>query len=359
MLRNSSSSSLSLINLSSSNIQYVQEDITTTTLETLCCLARSLCREYRIWIPLVRKVLDKRCIISDKYKRIEEAILNNEYPEEVEIVEDELTDALSTVNYDESLRFSDVRLRNAWDTSCRYKKEDWSEWLRLFSITLLRESPVPSLRACQHVSEYSTVVRELFNASFLSCWSALNSSAQTQLVDNLKSALTAPDIPPDILQTILSLAEFMEHDDKPLPIETKLLGDIALQCRAYGKALYYKELEFRKMQAEKKQIDGDLLESIISINTLIGQHKAADGILKFAQHNLNTKLDAGLYEKLGRWQDALEAYRVRATENDPGSLIGMMHCYESLGEWEELSGLCHQVWSDDSDRKYRKFERIS
>jgi len=35
-------------------------------------------------------------------------------------------------------------------------------------------------------------------------------------------ALNAPSIPPEILQNLLNLAEFMEHDDKPLPIDIKV-----------------------------------------------------------------------------------------------------------------------------------------
>ena len=36
----------------------------------------------------------------------------------------------------------------------------------------------------------------------------------------------------EILQTVLNLAEFMEHCDKgPLPIDPVLLGEQAVQCR--------------------------------------------------------------------------------------------------------------------------------
>lgn len=42
---------------------------------------------------------------------------------------------------------------------------------------------------------------------------------------NLEQALTNPGVPPDVVNMILNLAEFMEHDDKPLAIEARLLGD--------------------------------------------------------------------------------------------------------------------------------------
>lgn len=36
----------------------------------------------------------------------------------------------------------------------------------------------------------------------------------------------------------------MEHEEKPLPIEHKMLGDQAIKYVAYAKALHYKEFEF-------------------------------------------------------------------------------------------------------------------
>ena len=40
----------------------------------------------------------------------------------------------------------------------------------------------------------------------------------------LLSALESPNIPPEILQALLNLAEYMEHDDKALPIGKKMLA---------------------------------------------------------------------------------------------------------------------------------------
>lgn len=35
-------------------------------------------------------------------------------------------------------------------------------------------------------------------------------------------------------------AEFMEHDDKRLPLDTRTLGALAEKCHAFAKALHYK-----------------------------------------------------------------------------------------------------------------------
>ncbi len=38
---------------------------------------------------------------------------------------------------------------------------------------------------------------------------------------SLEAALASPTIPPDIVTTLLNLAEFMEHDEKALPLDTR------------------------------------------------------------------------------------------------------------------------------------------
>lgn len=74
----------------------------------------------------------------------------------------------------------------------------------------------------------------------MSCWTELDDIPRKELVVALEQALTVPDCP-EVTLAVLNLAEFMEHCEKgPLPISTKLLGDMAINCRAYAKALYYK-----------------------------------------------------------------------------------------------------------------------
>ena len=69
-------------------------------------------------------------------------------------------------------------------------------------------------RSCYAVAtKYVQLSRDLFNAAFVSCWSELNESLQDDLLQSLRQALTSQDIP-EITQTLLNLAEFMEHCDK-------------------------------------------------------------------------------------------------------------------------------------------------
>lgn len=70
------------------------------------------------------------------------------------------------------------------------------------------------------------------------------------------------DVSPEILQALLNLAGFLEHDpdEGGLPIDTTILADLALKCRAFAKALHYKEIEHRAGGTSS------CVEALISIN---------------------------------------------------------------------------------------------
>ena len=83
------------------------------------------------------------------------------------------------------------------------------------TVTLITPLPVLCLSNCVHT--YSPTLlphhRNLFNAAFVSCWTELSETQQDGLIESLEQALTSQDIP-EITQTLLNLAEFMEHCDK-------------------------------------------------------------------------------------------------------------------------------------------------
>jgi FKBP12-rapamycin complex-associated protein len=199
-------------------------------------------------------------------------------------------------------------LRRAWESSQRSTKEDWLEWMRHLSVELLKQSPSPALRACIDLAQVQPhLARDLFCASFVSCWAELSQTPREQLVRSLEAAFGSPTIPPEIVTTLLNLAEFCEHDEKPLPVDIRTLGMIAERCRAYAKALHYKELEFVSHPAR-------CVEAIIAINNQLQLPEAAMGVLVYAQTHLLLEIKEGWYEKLGQWDNALEAHQRKAAD---------------------------------------------
>jgi serine/threonine-protein kinase mTOR len=107
---------------------------------------------------------------------------------------------------------------------------------------------------------HQPLARELFSAAFACCWKELSKPYRANLIHALETAFVA-DISPEILQALLNLAGFLEHDPEGgLPIDTTILADLALKCRAFAKALHYKEIEHRAGGTSS------CVEALISIN---------------------------------------------------------------------------------------------
>ncbi|KAG9155854.1 hypothetical protein Leryth_004105 [Lithospermum erythrorhizon] len=142
----------------------------------------------------------------------------------------------------------------------------------------------------------------------------------------------------------------MEHDERPLPIDIRLLGALAEKCRAFAKALHYKEMEFEGARSDRMDASPvSVVEALIHINNQLHQHEAAVGILTYAQQNLGVQLKESWYEKLQRWDDALKAYTSKSAQASTANLaleatLGRMRCLAALARWEELNNLCKEYW---------------
>lgn len=254
------------------------------------------------------------------------------------------------------LPVNQVNLRNAWEQVERPKPDDWREWMKRVSVQLLKSSSSLSLRACSNLAEiYPPLARDMFNAAFVSCWVELYESYQAELVRALHNALASPTLPPEITQILLNLAEFMEHDDKVLPIPISTLGAYAQKCRAYAKALHYKELECISEPTV------DTIEDLIRINNHLQQPDVAVGILTHAQRAHDLELREEWYVELERWEDALAAFE-RKHEEEPENFdftLGRMRCLHALGDWESLSQLASENWGDSNTEERRKIAPLA
>ncbi|KAI5480415.1 FKBP12-rapamycin complex-associated protein [Pseudohyphozyma bogoriensis] len=254
------------------------------------------------------------------------------------------------------LPVNQVNLKSAWEPIDRAKPDDWREWMKRLSVQLLKSSPSLSLRACANLAEvYHPLARDLFNAAFVSCWTELYDQYQEELVRAISTALASSNLPPEITQTLLNLAEFMEHDDKVLPIPISMLSAYALKCRAYAKALHYKELEV--LQDPSAQA----IEELIRINNSLQQPDVSVGILIHANSVHGLELKEEWYIELERWEDALAAFE-RKQQEQPDSFevtLGRMRCLHALGEWESLGDLAQYNWSRGTNEMKRKIAPLA
>ncbi|XP_030468800.2 serine/threonine-protein kinase TOR-like isoform X2 [Syzygium oleosum] len=349
------------------------DELRKDAVDALCCLAYALGEGFTIFIPSIQKLLLKHQLRHKEFKEIEECVQRREplisgsktaqklsHHLATEVMSDPLSDSENDPYEDASdvqnehgvYQVNDGRLLTAGEASQCSTKEDWAEWMRHFSIELLKQSPFPALRTCARLAQSQPLVgKELFAAGFWSCWLHLSKSSQEHLIQNLELAFSAPNISAEILAALLNLAEFFEHYEKPLPIDIRLLGALAQKFHAFAKALHYKEMEFESALSKKKMDANSVpvVEDLIHINHRLDQHEAAVGILTFAQQRLDFQLESW-YEKLHRWDDALQAYNLRASEASSSHLVlnailGQMRCLAALARWEELNNLCKEYWT--------------
>ncbi|KAJ5637081.1 hypothetical protein N7490_006960 [Penicillium lividum] len=318
-------------------------------LDCICALIFQLGQDFTHYIHLLNKVLKQHQISHVNYQILVSKLQKGDpLPQDLN-PEENYAFPVDDTNYAEigqkKMVVNQQHLKNAWDASQKSTREDWQEWIRRFSVELLKESPSPALRACASLAGiYQPLARDLFNAAFVSCWTELYDQYQEELVRSIEKALTSPNISPEILQILLNLAEFMEHDDKALPIDIRTLGKYAAKCHAFAKALHYKELEFEQDQ------NSGAVEALITINNQLQQSDAAIGILRKAQAYRDVELKETWFEKLQRWDEALAAYK-RRERTDPDSFgitMGKMRCLHALGEWKVLSDLAQEKWNQAS-----------
>ncbi|KXT09741.1 hypothetical protein AC579_9320 [Pseudocercospora musae] len=327
-------------------------------METLCALIFQLGQDFLHFVTTIDKILTAQRINYTAYNLIVNKLKKHEaLPQDLspdERYNDEDEDQYAAEIATKKLAVNQQHLKNAWEANQKSTKEDWQEWMRRFSVELLRESPQQALRACTNLASiYPPLARSLFNSAFVSCWTELYDQYQEELVRSIETALTSPNIPPEILQVLLNLAEFMEHDDKALPIDVRTLGMYAGKCHAFAKALHYKELEFNAEQ------NASAVEALISINNQLQQTDAAFGILRKAQGYSDVDLKETWFEKLQRWEDALMAYQTRE-ENEGGAqnasfevVMGKMRCLHALGEWDTLSSIAQERWHSSNSENRR------
>ncbi|KAJ2945766.1 hypothetical protein O0L34_g608 [Tuta absoluta] len=345
----------------------------TPAMDTLCALIVRLGRKYNDFIPLVQKVITKHRIQHQNYELLVSKLQNNSSTQGVDDFLQSSRRKPRNSNQEARLMVCDLgqssrklcvnphNLKLAWTVSSRVSKDDWLEWLRRFSIGLLTESHSPALRACLALAHnYSQLLRDLFNAAFVSCWTELEASSRTELSNALEQALTAPDAP-ELAHTVLNLAEFMEHcEGGALPISTHLLGERAMHCRAYAKALHYKEEEFRSAATSQ------VVEALIHINNKLQQKEAAEGLLErvMAQReagDMTLKVQIRWYEKLHNWEKALNLYDEKLIEqpDNMDATLGELRCFEALGEWVKLYNTVSSKWTVMSDNEKFKAARLA
>ena len=168
-----------------------------------------------------------------------------------------------------------------FNTSNCVVEEDWQEWFKSTTKILFEQSPSISLYYCRSISDYYfPLILELYNYAFYLAYINNNDQNKIKLTNDLDKALQNPKTPNEILLTILNLAEFIERRNvNILFYDYYKFGKVAYKCRAFAKALYYKENNFLIKN------DFDDIEELIELYYELKLPESAIGLLKLAEKN--------------------------------------------------------------------------
>ena len=161
------------------------------------------------------------------------------------------------------------------------------------------------------------------------------------VIKNLQNALEHKKTPNDILLAILNLAEFIERENGNIVfIDFYKLGCVAYKCKAFAKALFYKESDFINKN------DYENFELLIELYYEVKLPESAIGLLKLAKKNNNDNGsiftdDYCWYIKLHKYNEALNIIK-KLIDNDDNKKNNkeikrdIIICLEGLCDWEEL-----------------------
>ncbi|KAJ2028280.1 phosphatidylinositol kinase- protein kinase tor1, partial [Coemansia sp. S3946] len=325
----------------------------TLVIDTLCTLMEQLQDEFTLFMPMISSTMKKRGIIDhakyDRYSRLlfSGRLIPKEAPRLPPLLSGDTTQADAGLGLTSSdgmpKQFVNAAvLRRAWTVSQSMSKGEWTGWLTKFSNELVRQSPSAALRACSALaSKHPKLNKELFNAAFVSCWTELSGQYQQEIVSSLQEVASKPDVPPDVLQTILSLAGYMERDEKQIQIDLKLLGEYADRCHALAKELHYKEAEW---MLEKSY---ETIEKLIELNQNLDLHDSAVGMLNHVRSEQpDIRESVEWYRRLQRWDDALAIYQRQEAEEGPSynNTNGQLRCMFEMSDWDALLPFFERIW---------------
>ena len=212
-------------------------------------------------------------------------------------------------------------LETAWTfAGRRTNSSDVNDWMNRLSMELIRQSPSPIIRACTTLATvYRPLAQALFYCSFHCLWEHLFSSDFEEIVEDnplvvgIETALqSSHSSKKAIIIPLLNLAEYMEMQDKRLPLDIRLLADQARNANMFAKCLYNREIEFR---GKNFAPSADCINSLISVNNQLGLSDNAAGLLQIVKLNYpHIPIQSSWLEKLDRWEDAQRSYEDESTQ---------------------------------------------
>lgn len=245
-----------------------------------------------------------------------------------------------------------------WEIEPHFNADDWVKWISDLGAIMFQQSGCPAFRACVGISKsYPTFAKNLFNPAFLSCWtSPISKDTKSRICQALDAAISSSTIPLNVLQALLNLFEFMDHDEKPLPAGIEKLAATACKCGALAKALRYREQDYSQYNGKPDKMLHEITgeDGLIAIYEKLDHIESAVGTIFHYEKETGERVQEQWYEKLQRWDDALKVYEndiithkddrdLLLDQKQWDAMLGRLRCLNQMGEWRRMIELLHDA----------------
>ena len=243
----------------------------------------------------------------------------------------------------ESTIDNDLVIKSFDNSKCTFEK-DWIEWYRKVNKSLLEQTPSKFIYIYHVITEYYfNMSFDLNLHSFLSVYNNNSDNNKITIIECLDKAIMDKNTPANIITAALNLIDFMAKRNVPITfISYEELGNIAYDCKAYTKALYYKEKGF--------EVFGNLgnVDNFIDIYYKLNVSENGIGLINLCEKD-DRFLSERNYDKKYIWyinmheyNKALEIINEKLSnpiieQNELKTLKNYRNiCFHGLCDWEKI-----------------------
>ena len=191
----------------------------------------------------------------------------------------------SKKSFDKKSPIEEDLIIKIFDTSNCLTQKDWQEWFKSSTKILFENSPSIFIQISKFLADYYyPLTNELYKYSFLDVYKNIDENKKAFLTLNLTKALKNPRTPNELLLAIIDLEEFSERKNIDMCfLDNYLFGKVSYKCKAYAKALYFFENDFKN----KNNLDN--LENLLELYYKLKLPESAFGLLMKSYGKNKTK----------------------------------------------------------------------
>ena len=257
---------------------------------------------------------------------------------------------------------NELVIKNFDNNHCKLEK-DWNEWFKVMNKSLFEQNPSNFLYIFYLITEYYFSLNiDLTIHAFYSVYINNSDVNKEKLNRYLDVAIKNKKTPDNILLSIFNLFEFMERKNINMPfINYTLFGNIAYKCKAFAKALYYKEKDF------ENNIDIEV-DNLIDLYFKLNVPENGEGLIKLIENSPKYKY-LNDYDKKYIWYINLHDYskalkiinRELIKEKDTDKITNLKKykdvCLDGLCDWEQI--LSENEFTLNDNNESDEFDNIN